>query len=176
MLDAGVVARISVRVPVGVIAAIVVALVMACSRDDHEEDDTQFRKDVIWCEEAVAHLEDCCGTAFDATQVECRHFYMKDTGCGTTTVDTVDPAYRTDESKCIRELSCEAIRGAQVCERALAAGKARTSHYVAESSSSTSSTTSSSGILGSVSSSSSSGAVSSTSSNGGSAATGPICP
>ena len=118
-----------VRIPIGVLAGVVVALIMACNNDGHDEDDTQFRQDVIWCEEAVAHLEECCGGAFDASQIACRHFYSKDTGCGSTDINRTDPAYTIDESKCIRSQSCDAIRGAKVCQRAQAAGSARTFNY-----------------------------------------------
>lgn len=148
---------------------------MACTNDDHEEDDTQFRQDVIWCEEAVAHLEDCCGATFDARQVECRHYYERNTGCGQTSITRIDPAYTTTETQCIRDQSCEAIRDNQICARALAAGKARTARY--ESNDTTSSTTS--GLTSSTSglTSSTSGVVSSsTSTTSGSANSGPICP
>ncbi|MFO0741676.1 MAG: hypothetical protein U0270_37610 [Labilithrix sp.] len=172
----GVSSSLSRRMPVGVLAGVGVAVMMACTTDDHEEDDTQFRQDVIWCEEAVAHLEDCCGATFDARQIECRHYYEKDTGCGQTSITRIDPAYTTTETQCIRDQSCEAIRGSQICERALAAGKARTARY--ESNNASSSTTSGSlSTSGLTSSSSTSGVVtSSTSTTSGSANSGPICP
>lgn len=153
------------RVPIGLIAGVAIALIMACGNDGHEEDDTQFRKDVIWCEEAVAHLEECCGGAFDATQVTCRHFYSKDEGCGNTSITRIDPAYTTDESECIRDQSCDAIRANKVCERALAAGEARAAYYNSD-------TNTTSGL---VSSSSTSGTVTSSSTSG-SSTSGPICP
>ena len=146
------------RIPIGVGAALGVALMMACSADGHDEDDTQFRQDVIWCEEAVAHLEECCGAAFDARQIACRHFYSKDTGCGSTDINRTDPAYTVDESKCIRDQSCDAIRGNKVCERAQAAGAARTTNFHSDDFSS---------------SSSGNGTLSSTS---GSTVSGPVCP
>lgn len=145
-------------------AGLAVALIMACSDDGHDEDDTQFRQDVIWCEEAVAHLEDCCGATFDASQIACRHFYSKDTGCGSTTINRTDPAYTTDESKCIRSQSCEVIRSTKICERAQAAGAARTFNYHADD------------ITPSPGTSSSTSGTATVSSTSGSASSGPICP
>lgn len=151
-------------------AGVAVALIMACD-DGHEEDDTQFRKDVIWCEEAVAHLEECCeASTFNPNQIECRHYYEKDTGCGQTSITRVDPAYTENESDCIRAQSCASLRANKVCERALAAGKARTERYESIDIGSSSTTTTSGSV------SSSSGGTSSTSTTSGSTTSGPICP
>lgn len=157
--------------PVGALAGIGIALIIACGPNDHEEDDTQFREDVIWCEEAVAHLEECCGAEFDPHQVACRHFYSKDTGCNGTSIQRTDPAYTTTESRCLQHESCASIRNNNVCARALAAGAARTSSYNDQNGTPTITLFPDSG--GTSSSSSSSGTSSSTS---GSATSGPICP
>lgn len=143
------------RIPLGALVGVGVALVIACDNSDHEEDDTQFRADVIYCEEAVARLEKCCGSTFVAQNVECRHYYEKDTGCGSTTIDKVDPAWTVGEATCIHDTTCEQIQKANICQRALQAGRARITSYRSDdtlNSPTTSSTTS------------------------GSAATGPICP
>ncbi len=145
------------RVPVGAAFGLGLALVIACGNSDHDEDDTQFRQDVIWCEEAVAKLEQCCGATFEATNVECRHYYEKDTGCGQTSIERIDPAYTTDESRCLHDTSCDEIRSAGICARATAAGKARVTRYQSDNISSSS-------------------ATSTTSTSGGSSATGPVCP
>lgn len=133
------------RVPIGMTVGLGIALVMACD-DGHTEDDSQFHEDVIWCEEAAAHLQECCGTAFDPKQIACVHYFEQDTGCGDTTTQTQDPAFTTDESRCLRGQSCDQIRAADICARAMAAGRARTS----ESSSNPDGTFSSSTSSGSV--------------------------
>jgi hypothetical protein len=153
------------HIPFGMVAALVVALVMACD-NGHDEDDTQFRKDVIWCEEAVAHLEECCGNLFDAHQVECRHFYSKDEGCGSQQITRIDPAYTLEESECVREQSCDWITSNKICERALVAGKARKSVYDSREVDTPTVGTSSS----------TSGVVTTSSSSSGSSAFGKICP
>lgn len=152
------------RIPIGVFAGLAVALIMACHDDGHDEDDTQFRQDVIWCEEAVAHLEECCGATFDAHQIACRHFYSKDTGCGSTDINRTDPAYTIDESQCIRSRSCESIRATNMCARAQAAGTARTFNYHSDD------TPVTTGV------SSSSSGTTTVSSTSGSSTSGPICP
>lgn len=156
MLDAAAVTFFH-RWPVGLLLGVGVALVMACGSSN--PDDNQFREDVIWCEEAVAHLEECCGAIFDPSQIECRHYYEKNVGCESTTYTSVDPAFTTDQSRCIHEQSCDVIVANKICERALAAGKARSSVITIDDRVS------------------SSGAVSSSSSStSGSAPPAPICP
>jgi hypothetical protein len=146
--------------PIGVFVALGICTVIACANNDVEEDDTQFRQDVIWCEEAASHLEECCGGKFDPHQVECRHYYRKDTGCDQTTITKTDPAFTTDEASCLRKASCQTILANGICARALAAGQARSVNY---------------SVSNGVGGSSSSGTSSST---GGSAApdAGPVCP
>ena len=134
------------RAPIGVIVALGICSVIACSNNDVEEDDEQFRQDVIWCEEAASHLEECCGGTFDPHQIECRHYYRKDTGCDQTTIQRTDPAFTTDESNCLRKAPCGEIVANKMCARAQAAGLARSSNYqVNDNLSSTSSTSSTGG-------------------------------
>ena len=131
---------------------------IACGNTEHDEDDTQFRGDVIQCEEAVARLERCCGATFNANVVECRHYYAKDTGCNQTTIDKIDPAFTLDESKCIQDTACDQIVSSNMCARAAAAGAARITKYQSNDNTITSSS-------------------STTSTTGGSAATNaPVCP
>ena len=144
------------RRPVGVLVGVGIALVMACGNPDKDEDDSQFREDVIWCEEAVARLQDCCGATFNPTRITCRHYYSKDTGCGQTSIEKIDPAFTLAESRCIQDTSCERIVQADMCNRAMAAGAARITSY----------SNSGAGTSG----------TSTSSTSGGSAATGPVCP
>jgi hypothetical protein len=101
----------------GVAFALGVALLIACGNKDDEEDNNNFRPDVIECEDAIARLLTCC-PSFDPTPVECQFHYKRHTGCGTTDVDSVKPALTSDESACIRGLSCVELVDKGVCDRA----------------------------------------------------------
>ena len=104
----------------GVFFALSVTVVIACGDDGVEEDDNQFRADVLWCEEALARLTDCC-PGFDARVVECNYYYSFDKGCGSPTTKHVQPALTASESECIRDLSCDQLIATNVCARAQAA-------------------------------------------------------
>jgi hypothetical protein len=67
-----------------------------------------FREDVLECEQAVAHLIECCPNFVHAS-VQCVH----DEGCGTRT----DPALSLNESHCIENRSCEDVRDSGLCMR-----------------------------------------------------------
>lgn len=109
------------RIPVGVFFALGLMALFACKSDDtknDEEDDNQFREDVIQCEEAIARLERCC-PEFDASRVLCNYYYSYDTSaCGPTTVQSVRPALDLSESRCVRDTSCDALVANGVCKRA----------------------------------------------------------
>jgi hypothetical protein len=86
--------------------------VMAC---DSDTDDNQFREDVISCEEAVAHLEECCSD-FLASNVECRYFYRRNESCvGPDTTTRIDPDIDLHQSRCIRDLTCDGIQSRGFC-------------------------------------------------------------
>jgi hypothetical protein len=85
---------------------------MAC---DSDTDDNQFREDVLSCEEAVAHLAECCPEV-QPTNVECRYYYRRDEGClGPDTTTRIEPDLDLRESRCIRDLTCEGIRSRGLC-------------------------------------------------------------
>src|SRR5262249_22298212 len=107
------------------LVALGVALFLACKNNDDEEDDDQFREDVIWCEDAVAHLAACC-PGFDPTKIACRYYFSHTSGCGTETTTSTEPAFTEDESKCLQHTSCHDLVTNGVCERAADAGAART--------------------------------------------------
>ena len=71
-----------------------------------------IREDELRCEEAVAHLVDCC-PGFDAKRVDC---YFTPTGCSTTY-----PVIDIQESRCIEGLKCDQIVAAGICSRAQSA-------------------------------------------------------
>ena len=85
---------------------------MAC---DSDTDDNQFREDVISCEEAVAHLEECC-PEFRASNVECRYYFRRDEGClGPDSTTRVVPDIPLGESRCIRDETCDGLRSKGLC-------------------------------------------------------------
>jgi hypothetical protein len=104
----------------GAFAALVIALAMSVQA--RADDDDELREDVLTCEDALARLAGCC-PGFDATKVECHyHRHESDGGCGyTPTYDNEDPAFTLDESRCIRDTSCDMLVRGHVCERAQSA-------------------------------------------------------
>jgi hypothetical protein len=91
---------------------------LACKDKDHDEDDNQFREDVIQCEEAIARLSNCC-PGFDGSRVLCNYYYSFDnSGCGPAQTEHVNPALNLSESQCVRDTSCEDLVGNDVCKRA----------------------------------------------------------
>ena len=102
-----------VLVTLGVVSA------LACGDPDIDEDDNQFREDVIVCEEAVARLAKCC-PGFEGARVLCNYYYRHDSGggCGTSSTDSVHPALSPPESACVLDKSCEALVESGVCDRA----------------------------------------------------------
>jgi hypothetical protein len=101
----------------GAAFAIGISLLIACGGSGDEEDNNNFRADVIECEDALARLEKCC-PSFDASLVRCQYDYSKNTGCGSTSIDSVKPALTTAESSCIRKASCEEMVKTGICDRA----------------------------------------------------------
>ena len=69
-----------------------------------------LREDELRCEEAVAHLDDCCND-FDPTQLSCRFLE----GCSGTDDDLTLTDFSVAQSECITELSCSRIRLAGLC-------------------------------------------------------------
>lgn len=88
-------------------------------RPAHAGDDfDNFRPDVVFCEDAVGKLGECC-PAFAARGVECTYSSeTRDSGCDFTTTIDVRPGLDEAESKCILALDCDAIRAAKICDRA----------------------------------------------------------
>ena len=74
---------------------------------------TGFREDEVVCEEAVAHIADCCPD-FDpqagpeGARVSCEY---DESAC-----DARLPDLSADESACIRELSCAELKERGICE------------------------------------------------------------
>ena len=69
-----------------------------------------IREDEFQCEQAVAHLHDCCPD-LDPGAVSCSF----SSSCGATLFTT----FSVEESQCIQDASCEAILRGHLCERAL---------------------------------------------------------
>jgi hypothetical protein len=83
-----------------------------------EQDDQDFNEEVIQCEEAVAHLETCCGS-LDG-HVRC--IYVPPTyeqlSCDSpmATSEGTYPDIGPESSKCYRGLSCDQVRERGLCE------------------------------------------------------------
>jgi hypothetical protein len=109
------------RVNAGAAATLLVCALFACApsstSDGDEHDDNNFRADVIECEDALERLERCC-PGFDAAPVLCNFYHSKTSGCGSVATDNTTPAFSRDESKCIRDTSCDSLVATKVCERA----------------------------------------------------------
>lgn len=89
-----------------------IVAVMAC---DSDTDDNQFREDVLSCEEAVAHLEECC-PEFRPSNVECRYYFRRNESCvGPDTTTRLDPDINLRESRCIRDLTCDGLASRGLC-------------------------------------------------------------
>lgn len=70
-----------------------------------------IRQDEFPCEEAVAHLKECCPEVS-------KDDYLCDYGEGCDGEVHQRPALSVEESNCIRELACDALVAKGVCARA----------------------------------------------------------
>ncbi len=82
-------------------------------------DDDNFRQDVIECEQASAHLRDCCP---DAQSMPDCHYLDKtttvDCGCGDSySTTSTDRPIAIEDSKSIQNSSCDDLRDQGACER-----------------------------------------------------------
>ena len=97
---------------------VAVGLLLACTNNDETKITDNFRKDVIYCEEALAVLGSCC-PGFDPKAVSCYYYYDSvDNGCGGGSLNYTYPALSQDESECILSTSCADLVANRVCERA----------------------------------------------------------
>ncbi len=103
-------------------------ILLGVSRPVHADSDTHkdtdnFREDVFRCEEAIAHLEECCPRF--TTPVACKHYEYTSERSGCESSDrygsSTDPGLNLDESKCIQALSCQELVSRGVCSRVAAA-------------------------------------------------------
>jgi hypothetical protein len=85
-------------------------------------DDDDFREDVLYCENAVAHIEDCChiGAARDV----CRYHRLtrtSDCGClengSTRHEEEISPVFPVGESRDLLDASCEDVDCNTMTER-----------------------------------------------------------
>ncbi len=90
------------RDPVPIAVGLTALLTLTCG----------IREDELRCEEAVAHLVDCC-PGFDAQQVDC---YFVESGC-----DVAYPVLDIEESRCIAGKPCADVVSSGICSRAQAA-------------------------------------------------------
>lgn len=88
----------------GFTVSLLVGVVLGC---------TGIRGDELACEDAVSHLQACC-PGFTGSNVDCTY---EPGGCGNS---PVYPELSVDQSACIRGESCDELRAAGVCARAIA--------------------------------------------------------
>jgi hypothetical protein len=112
-------------VPTGCWFALAITSVLACATDNNNEID--FRDDVINCEDALDRLTSCCPN-FDGRPIVCRHVRHHDNSCGLDTYDTEDPALNSNESSCIQSKSCAELQSQGICAKAQTQARAYTSH------------------------------------------------
>jgi hypothetical protein len=83
-----------------------------------ERDDDNLRRDVLTCEDAIAHAKDCCGPEIVAG-LQC--YYLNDvdeSGCSSTkTIQHQDPDLYVDESNCLRDMECGDMTARGICKR-----------------------------------------------------------
>lgn len=72
-----------------------------------------IRQDEFLCEEAFAHLKECCPELS-------KDLYLCDYAAGCDGEVHNSPALGVDASNCIREMSCDALVASGVCTRAAA--------------------------------------------------------
>lgn len=71
------------------------------------DDDGGIREDEFACEEAAAHLDDCCPQV-DTQSIDCDYW----SGCGST-----NPTLLTiSESQCITDLDCDTLVESGICD------------------------------------------------------------
>jgi hypothetical protein len=100
-------------------------LVLACmtaagrAHGESTSNDDNFLPDVMWCEEAVERLVDCC-PGFDPRRLSCRHsHHFSSGGCGSGSERSdVWPALSAEESSCVKATSCTTLIERDVCGRA----------------------------------------------------------
>src|SRR5512140_3088559 len=100
------------------VAAAALAVCLSVRARADTNDDDELREDVLSCEDALGHLAQCCG-GFDVHAVPCHYHDRETSGCaGPSTLDKESPALSLAESRCIRDMSCDALNAADVCGRA----------------------------------------------------------
>ncbi len=117
--------------------ALIAGALLACTYDGTTVDDAQLRDDVVYCEEAVAHLVKCCA-GFVAEELACKHSVTtKEPSCDATggySTDKEDPALDLAESRCVLATDCDSLARQGICGRAQAARaqRAGSSYYEEE--------------------------------------------
>jgi len=81
------------------------------------DDDDNYRSDVLYCEEALGKLAECC-PSFVTSEVACTYERRESSGCDWSTTVTVRPAFNDAESRCILASTCQVLVGSGVCPRA----------------------------------------------------------
>lgn len=97
------------RLSGGVMIGALCFVCLACAIVD--DGDTNFRDDVLLCEEAVARLQDCCPGMGQVYPEACEH---REDGCN----DGREVALNLRTSRCIRNKECIDLVNSGTCARA----------------------------------------------------------
>ena len=99
-----------------VVVAVVIGLAVSCRG---------FREDEIECEKAIVHLGACC-LGFRAERLDCS--YNERLGCADEVKASEYPVLSLNDSRCLRQKSCEDLAVDGDCSRAQNAQRRVDSH------------------------------------------------
>jgi hypothetical protein len=94
------------------------ALIACSGGETHDHDD--LREDVLYCEEAVAALSECCPGFSQSGSLSCQYsydYYPAQSCGGSSHTESTTPDLSLAESRCILALTCDALVAQRVCER-----------------------------------------------------------
>lgn len=100
-----------------IVAALFAFSIRSSAASGDYERSEDLTMEVVSCEEAYARLEDCC-PSFRTPTDACRDYrYRRTSACnGTVSTGGTDPNLSIDESRCIRDRSCERLVVDGICD------------------------------------------------------------
>ncbi|MEO6418544.1 MAG: hypothetical protein ABIP39_04015 [Polyangiaceae bacterium] len=104
----------------------VFSVLIACTGEVHDHD--QLREDVLYCEEAVSALSECCPGFKERNTIVCNYAYDYIPGsCGSSsTSSSTAPDLSVSESRCILGATCDSLQAHGICDSFLGAKTAKT--------------------------------------------------
>jgi hypothetical protein len=108
----------------GLVAFALIVVTRGASASTTGDDTNNFRPDVLACENAVSHLQECC-PGFVAGAIRCVNYDYTDSGCDTSTTYTESPTFDEAQASCIEHMDCGTLVSSGVCKRAQVAKPAQ---------------------------------------------------